>query len=87
MLETKSVTIYTGGHRGTEEYFGQAAEKLGIKEVTFNFEGHEISRDKGLVLLSDEELKRGAVSPDIIDKRMDRSFAKTPMMQNISTMP
>jgi hypothetical protein len=83
MLKPDSVTIYTGGHRGTEEYFGQTAEKWGLKEVTFNFEGHEISREAGLVMLSDEELLRGAVSPDIIDKRMGRSFAKTPLMQKI----
>ncbi len=83
MLKPEDVTMYTGGHRGTEEYFGTAAEKLGLKEVTFNFEGHEISREKGLVILSDEDLIKGAVSPDIIDKRMDRSFAKTPLMQKI----
>jgi hypothetical protein len=83
MLDPKKITMYTGGHKGTEEYFGQSAEKYGIQEVTFNFEGHEVSRDKGLKLLSDEELSRGGVSPDIIEKRMERSFAKTPLMLKI----
>jgi hypothetical protein len=83
MLDPKKVTIYTGGHRGTEEYFGQSAEKWGMKEVTFNFEGHEISRDRGLIMLSGEELALGAVGPEIIQKRMERPFAKTAMMQKV----
>lgn len=83
MLEPKAITVYTGGHRGTEEYFGACAEKWGITEVTFNFEGHNISRDRGLVMLSDEELRRGGVGPDIIKKRMERDFAQTPFMQKI----
>jgi hypothetical protein len=83
MLDPTTVTLYTGGHRGTEEYFGQLAEKWGMEEVTFNFEGHPISRERGLRLLSDEDLLHGAVSPDIIEKRMERSFARTPMMKKI----
>lgn len=83
MLEPKKITMYSGGHKGTEEYFGIAAEKWGIKEVTFNFTGHEISREKGLRILTDEELLRGGVSQDIINKRMERSFAQTPTMQKI----
>ena len=83
MIEPIKITMYTGGHRGTEEYFGKSAEKWGMQEVTLNFEGHDISRDRGLKMLSDEELSRGGVSPDIITKRMERSFATTPFMQNI----
>ncbi|NOY54018.1 MAG: hypothetical protein GXP58_10450 [Deltaproteobacteria bacterium] len=83
MLDPKTVTLYTGGHKGTEEYFGISAEKWGMKEVTFNFEGHEINRRRGLKILSEEELLRGAVGPDIIQKRMERTFATTPIMQKI----
>ncbi|MBI4843374.1 MAG: hypothetical protein HY809_03490 [Nitrospirae bacterium] len=83
MLEPNKVTLYSGGHRGTEEYFGKTSEKWGVQEVTFNFEGHEISRNKGLTILSDAELLRGGVSLDIINKRMERSFAQTPTMQKI----
>lgn len=83
MLEPGKVTVYTGGHRGTEEYFGKSAEKWGLQEITFNFEGHDISRERGLKILSDEELSRGVVGPDIIRKRMEREFAQTPFMQKI----
>ncbi len=83
MLEPNKITLYSGGHKGTEEYFGISAEKHGIQEVTFNFDGHDISRDKGLKILSDEELLQGGVSPDIIKKRMEREFAQTPFMQKI----
>lgn len=83
MLEPDKITLYTGGHKGTEEYFGKTAEKWGMTEVTFNFKGHEISRERGLKMLSDEELLLGAVGPEIIRKHMERSFATTPMMQKI----
>ncbi|UCH79767.1 MAG: hypothetical protein JSW20_08395 [Nitrospiraceae bacterium] len=83
MLEPIKITMYSGGHRGTEEYFGKAAEQWGMQEVTLNFEGHEISRDRGLKILTEDELSRGGVSSDIISKRMERSFARTPFMQNI----
>ena len=46
MLDPKKVTLYTGGHKGTEEYFGATAEKWGMQEVTFNFAGHDISRER-----------------------------------------
>ena len=83
MLDPKKVTLYTGGHKGTEEYFGITAEKWGLTEVTFNFNGHDISRERGLKILSDEELSRGGVGPDIIKKRLERDFAQTPFMQKI----
>lgn len=83
MVDQLKVTVYSGGHKGTEEYFGQVAEKWGMQEVTFNFEGHDISRERGLKVLSDQELSRGGVSPDIIAKRMERSFAKTAYMQKV----
>ena len=83
MLDPKTITLYTGGHKGTEEYFGETSEKWGIQEVTFNFEGHEISRERGLKILSDEELSCGGVGPDIIKKRLERDFARTPFMQKI----
>ncbi len=83
MLEANTVTVYTGGHKGTEAYFGKTAEKWGLQEVTFNFEGHGINRERGLCILSGEELIRGTVGLDIIRKRMERSFAATPTMQKI----
>lgn len=83
MLDPKKITVYSDGHKGTEEYFGITAEKWGMEEVIFNFEGHEICRDRGLKILSDEELSRSGVSPDIIKKSMEREFATTPFMQKI----
>ena len=83
MLDPIKITMYAGGHRGTEEYFGKSAEKWGMQEVTLNFDGHDINHERGLRMLSDEELSRGGVSPDIITKRMERSFAKTTFMQKI----
>ena len=38
------------------------AERLGIEEVNFTFEGHSIARDRGIRVLNHEELKKGDVS-------------------------
>jgi|TARA_B110000263_G_scaffold231549_1_gene226923 hypothetical protein len=38
------------------------AERLGIEEVNFTFEGHSIARDRGVRVLNHEELKKGDVS-------------------------
>ena len=44
MTDLKEITLYSGGHQGTEAEFGKQAEQWGGGEVTFSYEGHEISR-------------------------------------------
>ena len=68
-------TFYGGGHRGTEAEFGQLAEQFGIKEVNYGFDGHQPAREKGLVVLSPEDLKKGDISMEIVSMRMHRKYA------------
>jgi len=76
-------TLYSGGLRGTEETFGQCAEKYGLTEINFSFEGHSMARDKNKRNLSDEELKRGNVSMEIVSARMGRRYAKTDKIRKV----
>ena len=69
-------TLYSGGHRGAEAQFGQLAEKFGVKEVNFSFEGNTLDRDAGMRLLNQEELEKGNISMDIVSTRLGRSFSK-----------
>ncbi|WDP90852.1 MAG: hypothetical protein HUN04_14595 [Desulfobacter sp.] len=69
-------TLYTGGHRGAEAEFGKLAEKYGVKEVTFSFEGHNLARESGIRILNQEELEKGNISMDIVSTRLSRSFSK-----------
>ncbi len=69
-------TLYSGGHKGTEAAFGRMAQKYGVKEVTFSFDGHKLERDAGVRVLNQEELEKGNISMDIVSTRLSRSFSK-----------
>ena len=69
-------TLYSGGHRGAEAEFGKLAEKYGVKEVNFSYEGHTIERDSGIRMLNQEALEKGNISMDIVSARLGRSFSK-----------
>ncbi len=83
MSEASQFTLYSGGHRGAEAEFGKMAEKYGIKEVNFSFEGHSIERNVGVKVLSQEELKKGDISMDIVSARMGRSFSKAEKIRKV----
>jgi len=83
MHKASECTLYSGGHVGAETFFGECAERHGVAEVTFSFEGHHIKRDKGLVMLSDADLKRGDVSMEIISIHMHRQYAQSEKTRRI----
>jgi hypothetical protein len=75
--------MYSGGHRGAETEFGKTAEQWGIKEVNFSFEGHTVERDRGLQILSPDELDKGDVGMAIVSLRMGRTYAKTAKIRKV----
>ena len=75
-IDPSQFTLYSGGHRGAEAEFGKLAEKYGVKEVNFSFEGNILDRDAGVRLLNQEELEKGNISMDIVSTRLGRSFSK-----------
>ena len=83
MTQSEQFTFYGGGHRGTEAEFGQQAEQFGINEINFSFEGHQPARDKGLKILSPEELKKGDVSMEIVSMRMNRKYSQTNKIRKV----
>ena len=76
-------TIFSGGAMGSEAYFGEIAEKWGIKEVNFTFEGHNQKRTKGRSILSDRELAAGAVSLVYVSRRLHRHWDRTPLLRKV----
>ncbi len=74
MSKGENFTLYSGGHEGAESFFGACAEKFGVAEVTYSFEGHAIKRAKNVVVLSEEELKQGDISMEIVSTRMNRKY-------------
>jgi hypothetical protein len=83
MLKAENCTLYSGGHAGAEFYFGECAERRGVKEVTFSFEGHYIKREKNVVMLSNEELKHGDISMDIVSLHMHRQYHRAEQIRRV----
>lgn len=67
-------TLFSGGARGSEETFGLAAERFGLREVNFTFEGHRQARTVGSVLLGERELAAGDVSLVYVSRRLNRTY-------------
>jgi hypothetical protein len=74
MVEKTKCTLYSGGMKGAEAAFGEAAEKWGLQEVNFSYEGHAMARDKHVVMLSEDELARGDISMELVSKMMNRTY-------------
>ena len=54
--------LFSGAAQGAEAAFGAAAERHGLEEVHFTFEGHNATRTRGMRVLTQAELKQGDVS-------------------------
>ena len=83
MTAKENYTLYSGGLKGAETAFGEAAEKWSIKEVNFTFAGQKANRDKNLVVLSETELKRGDISMDLVAKMMRRTYYETEKIRKV----
>ncbi len=75
--------LLSGGAQGSEELFGQCAEKHGLQEINFSFKGHPVTRKRGLVLLTQEELIQGDVSEVYLTTQMNRSYPNTPIFKKV----
>ena len=83
MIDCSQITMYSGGHRGAETEFGKTAERWGIQEVNFSFEGHTAERDRGVHILGPDELDKGDVSMAIVSLRMGRTYARTAKIRKV----
>jgi hypothetical protein len=86
MANPSEFTLYSGGLRGSETEFGMLAERWGVQEVTFSYEGHLPSRDRGLVVLGSEEMKRGDISMEIVCLRMNRTYSNVETIRKVMQM-
>ena len=75
--------FYSGGLKGAEAMFGEQAEKYGIPETTFAFEGQTLTREMNVEILSEETLKKGDVSMEIVSARMGRRYAQADKIRKV----
>jgi hypothetical protein len=83
MIAREDAILFSGGAQGAEAEFGAAAERLGIEEVNFSFEGHRPTRTRGLRVLNHEELRAGEVSLTYVARLMNRRYPDTPTFRKI----
>lgn len=82
-MKKEDFILFSGGIQGAEAEFGANAEKFGIEEINFTFEGHSIVRHRGLRVLNHDELKNGDVSLEYVSKLLNRNYPKTPLFRKI----
>lgn len=83
MADRSNITLYSGGHKGAEVEFGRMAERWGINEVNFSFEGHAPERTRGVRVLGPAELDKGNVSMEIVSTRLGRNFTKAEKIRKV----
>src|SRR5713101_10219341 len=74
---------FSGGAAGAEAAFGACAERHGIEEVNFTFEGHTIARHRGVRVLNHEELQGGDVSLEYVARLMHRRYSDSPTIRKV----
>ena len=83
MLRKDDCILFSGGAPGAEAAFGEEAEKHGVEEVNFTFEGHTEARQRGRRVLNHEELLAGDVSLAYVSKLMNRRYTEGPQLRKV----
>ena len=82
-MKPEDCVLFSGAAQGAEAEFGAAAERLGIDEVNFTFEGHKDARHRGIRVLTHEELEQGDVSLAYVSRLMHRQYRDTPLFRKV----
>jgi hypothetical protein len=82
-VKREGCILFSGAAQGAEAEFGAAAERHGIEEVNFTFEGHKDARKRGLRVLTGEELQKGDVSLSYVSRLMHRPYPDTPIFKKV----
>ena len=82
-MQPADTILFSGGAPGSEAAFGACAERYGVEEVNFTFEGHKIDRHRGVRVLNHEELLAGDVSLEYVSRLMHRRYTEGPMLRKV----
>ena len=82
-MRSTECILFSGGARGAEAAFGACAERVGVDEVNFTFDGHPIERQRGIRVLNHEELQAGDVSLDYVARLMHRRYSDGPTIRKV----
>lgn len=82
-LNPNECILYSGGANGAEQVFGEMAEKYGLAEVNYSFEGHQLARTRGVRVLTQEELNLKDVSMTYVSRLMHRDYSRAPLFRKV----
>ena len=83
-MPVRTCTLLSGGAKGAEQAFGECAEKWGLNEVNYTFEGRpDMARKRGIYVLTRTQLQQGNVSNAYIKARMHRDYPATPTFRKV----
>ncbi|MDR1990030.1 MAG: hypothetical protein LBQ09_07350 [Acidobacteriaceae bacterium] len=82
-MNANDCILFSGGAPGAEAAFGASAERHGIEEVNFTFDGHTLARSRGVRMLNHEELHNGDVSLEYVSRLMHRKYTDAPTIRKI----
>jgi len=82
-MKREDVILFSGAAAGAEAEFGASAERYGIEEVNFTFDGHAPARQRGLRFLNHEELAAGDVSLEYISRLVNRRYTDSPTLRRV----
>src|SRR5712691_8454801 len=82
-MKPSDCILFSGGAVGAEAEFGTFAERRGIEEVNFTFEGHDEVRRRGVRMLNHEELQAGDVSLEYVSRLMNRRYTQGPTIRKV----
>jgi hypothetical protein len=83
LMTPSECILFSGGAPGAEAAFGACAERHGVEEVNFTFEGHRIERHRGVRVLNHEELLAGDVSLEYVSRLMRRRYSEGPTLRKV----
>ena len=83
MMTAADCILFSGGAPGAEAEFGAVAERYGVEEVNFTFQGHKIARQRGIRVLNHEELQNGDVSLEYVSRLMHRRYTDSPTIRKV----
>ena len=82
-VEPNDCILFSGGAPGAEATFGACAERHGVEEVHFTFDGHKIERQRGVRVLNHEELLAGDISLEYVSRLMNRRYTEGPTLRKV----
>jgi hypothetical protein len=83
VMQPSDSILFSGGAPGAEAAFGACAERHGVEEVHFTFDGHKIDRARGVRVLNHEELLAGDVSLEYVSRLMNRRYTEGPTIRKV----